>query len=185
MMNEPLNMTDYLSTLTEPTRLRIIGLLAESSQTEIEMRNTLTLPLDELRNHLHSLLSLGVIGRQDGIFFLDETAIKAFRNKQLHKPRQFFDPPEWLSPEDAAVIRKLADVDGSLKRLPKKMSQWMAVLRYLVPVFEPGKTYTEKQVNSLLMRYHHDTAILRRGLVDSGLIKRLSDGSRYWREEGS
>jgi len=184
-MNEPLNMTQYLSSLTDTTRLRIIGLLAEGPQTEIELRNNLSIPLDDLRTHLEALLNLGVISSQDGIYSLDETAIKAFRNQQLHKPVEFFHPPEWLSPEDAAVIRKLADVDGSLKRLPRKLSQWMAVLRYLVPVFEPGVSYTEKQVNSLLMRYHHDTAVLRRGLVDSGLIKRLSDGSRYWREEGS
>jgi hypothetical protein len=184
-MNEQINMAQFLVNLTDNTRLRIIGLLAECPQTEIELRNTLALPLDDLRKHLLALLNLGVISRQDGMFSLDENAIKAFRNKQLHKPREYFDPPEWLSPEDAEIIRKLADVDGSLKRLPKKYSQWMAVMRYLVPVFEPGKTYTEKQVNSLLMRYHHDTAILRRGLVDSGLIKRLSDGSSYWREEES
>src|SRR3972149_4750598 len=130
MMNEPLNMTQYLSSLTDPPRLRIIGLLAESPQTEIELRNNLSIPLDDLRKHLAALLTLGVIGSQDGIFSLDETAIKAFRNQQLHKPREFFDPPEWLSPQDAAVIRKLADVDGSLKRLPKKLSHWMAGRRY-------------------------------------------------------
>ena len=137
-------------------------------------RNCLKLPLETVRNHLQGMIKLGVIHREDGMFSLDETAIKAFRNKQLHKPRRYFDPPDWLSPEDARIIRQLADLDGSLKRLPKQFSHWMAVTRYLTPVFEPGVDYTKKRVNALLMRYNIDTAVLRRFLVDTGVLKRQS-----------
>ena len=184
-MTKQENMKQYLTSLAEPTRLRIIGLLAEGEKTEIELRNCLKLPLETLRKHLLGMIKLGVICREDGMFSLDETAIKAFRNKQLHKPRRYFDPPDWLSPEDAKIIRKLADLDGSLKRLPKQLSHWMAVTRYLIPVFEPGVDYTEKQVNALLIRFNVDTAVLRRYLVDTGMLKRQRDGSRYWREEQS
>jgi hypothetical protein len=39
--------------------------------------------------------------------------------------------------------------------------------------------YSEKQVNELLARYHHDTAALRRGLVDYRLMTR--ETGVYWR----
>ena len=184
-MNKQVNMKQFLSSLTDTTRLRIIGLLAESEKTEIELRNCLALSLEDLRKHLLGMINMGVIRREDGMFSLDETAIKTFRNNQLHKPRRYFDPPDWLSPEDAKIIRKLADVDGSLKHLPKQLSHWMAVTRYLIQIFEPGVDYTEKQVNSLLIHFNIDTAVLRRYLVDTGKLKRQSDGSRYWRGEQS
>jgi hypothetical protein len=41
--------------------------------------------------------------------------------------------------------------------------------------------YTEKEVNTILRRFHLDTAGLRRDLVDANMLARESDGSRYWR----
>ena len=181
-MSKQDNMKQFLTSLVDSTRLRLIGLLAEGSMTTAELRNNLGIPLDALHEHLAALLQVGVISGKDGLFSLDDSAIEAFRNQQLHKPREFFDPPTWLDESDRKIIRKLADTDGSLKRLPKKLSHWMTVLRYVAPVFEPGVYYNEKQVNALLLRYNPDTAVLRRYLVDTGMIKRHRDGTRYWRE---
>jgi hypothetical protein len=41
--------------------------------------------------------------------------------------------------------------------------------------------YTEKEVNTILRRFHVDVSGLRRDLIDSGLMARASNGSRYWR----
>ena len=45
--------------------------------------------------------------------------------------------------------------------------------------------YTEKEVNTILRRFHLDVVGLRRGLIDSGLMARESNGSRYWRLQRS
>ena len=45
------------------------------------------------------------------------------------------------------------------------------------------QSYTEKEVNLILARFHEDTSGLRRNLVDAGLLARERDGSRYWRPE--
>ena len=57
------------------------------------------------------------------------------------------------------------------------------VLQYLASKLEPGATYTEKQVNTLLNQYHtfNDPALLRREMVDRRIIERKRDGSAYWR----
>jgi len=57
------------------------------------------------------------------------------------------------------------------------------LLRYVLAAFEPGKRYSEKQVNNLLSRYSDDTAALRRGLIEYKLMARevTRDGSTYWR----
>ena len=184
-MSDPHKMLQFLRSISDPTRLQLIGLLAQGPLSAAGLSSSLGLSPTELAPRLEALLSTGVLLQKDDLFALDDTTLQAFRVQQLHRPREFFTPPAYLSHEDAVIIRKLAAPDGSLKRLPKRLNQWMAVLRYVLPVFEPGASYTEKQVNSLLMRFHADTAVLRRFLVDTGMLARERDGSRYWRELGS
>ncbi|MGZ3603043.1 MAG: DUF2087 domain-containing protein, partial [Ktedonobacterales bacterium] len=45
--------------------------------------------------------------------------------------------------------------------------------------FEYGRTYTEKEVNEILGRYHDDSATLRRELVGYKLLQR--ERAIYWR----
>lgn len=76
-------------------------------------------------------------------------------------------------------------LDGEqIKQLPVKQTHRLYVLQYLATKFETGKDYTEAQVNAIIDEWHTfgDYFILRRALVDSGLLKRLPNGSKYWRE---
>ena len=55
----------------------------------------------------------------------------------------------------------------------------MVVLRWLVEDFQPGRRYTEAEVNRIITRRHPDYAALRRFLVDEDLMQRAS--GVYWR----
>ena len=57
------------------------------------------------------------------------------------------------------------------------------ILDYLLEAFTPGLIYTEKEVNTIIRRFHPDTAGLRRDMINRGLLQRKSDGSQYWRPE--
>jgi len=181
-MSNQEDMIEFVKSLADAGRLQVVGLLVQGPKSSADISTSLGIPPAELARPLEMLSAAGVLRLQDGLYALDETAVEAFRVQQLHRPREFFTPPDYLSEEDSKIISKLAATDGSLKRLPGQLKHWMAVLRYVLPAFEPGESYTEKQVNSLLMRYHHDTAVLRRFLVDTGMLGRERDGSRYWRE---
>ena len=67
-----------------------------------------------------------------------------------------------------------------ISRIPKKQKRRHNLLRNLVLLFEPGREYTEKEVNQVLQEVYHDYAELRRCLIDDGFLDRLPDGSRYW-----
>jgi len=56
-------------------------------------------------------------------------------------------------------------------------------LGLLAQRFEPGREYTEREVNFVLMDAHDfgDWALLRRALCDGRWLERESDGSRYRR----
>ena len=49
--------------------------------------------------------------------------------------------------------------------------------------FENGVEYTEKEINHKLVNYYEDYALLRRYLVDFGLLERSKDCSVYIRKQ--
>jgi hypothetical protein len=79
------------------------------------------------------------------------------------------------------VIADFSRPDGSLKTIPAQRKKLEAVLRHVAAAFRPGVRYSEKQVNRILIRFHADTATLRRELVGSGLMQREGGGGAYWR----
>jgi hypothetical protein len=75
------------------------------------------------------------------------------------------------------------DDAGRLQVYPSRRARQIKVLQYLADKFEPGRRYSEREVNELLDRHHTfgDCALLRRDLVDSRLLERTRDGTQYWR----
>jgi hypothetical protein len=77
------------------------------------------------------------------------------------------------------------DEDGRLTAWPRKYSRKLVAAQYLAGHFAPGRIYTEAQVNDILEDWHtfNDAAVLRRFLIDLGILQREKDGSRYWLDQ--
>lgn len=84
---------------------------------------------------------------------------------------------------DHAVLRNFLTGDGRLHTIPSKRAKLLVVLDRLAQEFEPGRTYTERQVDETLERFHPDYAALRRYLVDDQFLAR--DKGVYWRSGGT
>ncbi|WP_101696185.1 DUF2087 domain-containing protein [Clostridium minihomine] len=82
-------------------------------------------------------------------------------------------------------IDRFLNPEGKITQLPQKSSVRAAVLHYLAQKFEPERSYTEQEVNTICGEWHTfgDYFLLRRELVDYGLMCREANGSRYWRAE--
>jgi len=141
-----------------------------------------------IRNHRFTLREKE---RQAKIFL---ALMELLRSKDTHKPAELAQP----------VTRKMSMIDASLfdiseqdrkkvllKYFPKGTDGPLAsfhmqqkhkyiVLCEIARRFEPGRTYTEKQVNELLGRVYPDYVEIRRYLVDYALLDRKQDGSEYW-----
>jgi hypothetical protein len=68
---------------------------------------------------------------------------------------------------------------GRLTRIPVQHKKKLAILRWLVEDFQPGRLYVESDVNRIIGRRHPDFASLRRYLVDEELMQRRR--GVYWR----
>ncbi|MBA4348153.1 MAG: transcriptional regulator [Clostridiales bacterium] len=80
-------------------------------------------------------------------------------------------------------IERFFDEAGRLKCWPSKQAPREEAYHYLAQKFEPGRDYTEHEVNAILTSWHTfgDLFILRRGLIESKWLVRMRNGSRYWR----
>jgi hypothetical protein len=83
----------------------------------------------------------------------------------------------------AAILRSFFDAEGRLVTVPAKRGKRLVVLDHLAQRFEPGKRYSETEVNNQLREAHVDVATLRRYLVDEGFLSR--EAGVYWRSGGS
>jgi hypothetical protein len=69
---------------------------------------------------------------------------------------------------------------GRIERYPANMTERRELLAWIVSeAIQQGEHLTEKQVNERLVSYTDDVVMLRRYLVDFGLLERTPSGSSY------
>ena len=73
------------------------------------------------------------------------------------------------------------DSNGRITRLPAKLSRKNKLSIELLEAFEHGVTYTEPELNEILKAHLDDFALVRRTLVDMGLLERDAYGKQYRR----
>jgi hypothetical protein len=68
-----------------------------------------------------------------------------------------------------------------LRRWPKKQKEKLVILDRIARLFDPEKSYPEREVNAILSALSEDYVTLRRYLVDYGLLRRQPGGGNYRR----
>ena len=80
-------------------------------------------------------------------------------------------------------MEKLINEVDKIVRWPKKPSDKKKVIQFLSTKFEYERKYTEKDINTIIDKFHlfEDIALLRRELVSKKKLERTDDGSEYWK----
>ncbi|HUI89977.1 MAG TPA: metalloregulator ArsR/SmtB family transcription factor [Anaerolineales bacterium] len=177
---------DFYKALADINRLKIVGLLAQRAYSVEELAALLHLKPSTVSHHLARLTRVGLVRARPesyyNVYHLEEKALEE-KNRHLLSGEDFTTAVEGIDLDayDRKAVADYTRKDGSLKIIPAQQKKLEAILRYIVRAFEPGKHYSEKQVNRILQQYHEDTASLRRELVGFGLMKRAGGGGEYWR----
>jgi len=180
-MNENSEMLSFVKALASADRLRIIGVLVRGKATQSDIAEQLHLPIRDVFNHLAYLVDVGLVNENHGYYDLDEKTVESYARLQFEGSRPTFDVNSEKTEDTRKVLKNYLNADGTLKQIPSQGSKQLIVLNFIVETFAYDTNYTEKEVNTILRRFHVDTAALRRYLVDNGLMARESDGTRYWR----
>jgi len=179
MENQP-EVLSFVKAMASAERLRIVGLLSQGSKRTVDVASALGVHASDVTRHLEQLTASGVVSEADGLYELNEKAIESLARGQFEGKRPVYDAKE--EDEDVRkVLQTFLKTDGTLKQIPPMGNKLLIILNFIVDAFDFDAHYTEKEVNTILRRFHLDTAALRRHLVDYGLMARESDGTKYWR----
>ena len=61
---------------------------------------------------------------------------------------------------------------GKLKSIPSQRKKERIVLEEIAKAFEPGREYTEKEINLLIADFHDDFCTIRRDMISEGILTR-------------
>lgn len=179
-------LVTFYKALSDVSRLKIVGLLAQRPYSVEELAQLLSLKPPTVSHHLRRLSDAGLVSSRGesyyNVYRLEEKALE-------HQARRLLSREDFtaavsdmdIDGYDRKVVADFSRPDGSLKTIPAQQKKLEAVLRHVVEAFVQGRHYSEKQVNKILLRFHSDTATLRRELVGFGLMQRQGGGGDYWR----
>lgn len=170
-------LTDHQSRLMQ---LFAQGLGDEEVRAQMDIGSAST-----IRNHRFILKEKE---RQARVFLVLAELLK---QKDSRAPRILNIPPQaipaderWNATEEEQRALELKffppALGGRLERYPLKEKQRVAILRVLAGDFEPARHYSEKEVTEILRQRYDDPTLLRRQLIEHGLLEREGGGGEYW-----
>ena len=164
-------LIQFFKALSDPNRLKIIGLLAQKDLSVEQLAEMLEVGSSTVSHHLSRLSKTGLVSARTesyyNIYHLNTGRLESLSKELLAGetlPAVTADIN--LNAYDQKVVRNYTNEDGTLKSIPNQMKKLLAVLRYVAKDFQTGKVYSEKEVNAILEKYHEDYAQLRRELVE-------------------
>jgi hypothetical protein len=182
----PEALLSFFKALADGNRLRIVGLLAHQERGVEELAAALDLRASTVSHHLSRLAEAGLVSsRTEGhfhLYSLDVAALEANARRLLARdelPRlagSSADVGAW----DRKVLAAFTDAEGRVRQFPMQRKKFEVILRHVAGALERGMHYSERELNVVLKRYSDDTATLRRGMVDHGMLAREPSGARYW-----
>lgn len=183
MSEDPL--LSFFKALADANRLRIVGLLAHRAYTVEELATVLDLRPSTASHHLAKLTAAGLVSSTtQGHYHVYSLALDALQDRartllSRDDLRGLAATHGAIDPFDEKVLATFLDEHGRIRQLPMKRKKFQVLLRHALRLFDDEGPWVEKEVNRRLKTLTQDTASLRRGFIDHGLMVRNRDGSEY------
>ena len=192
---ELITLQALFKTLSDETRLRIIGLLSHEPLRVGELAERLSLTEPTVSHHLSNMRERGLVNVNmvgtSHIYSLDRKSLErqinlVYRLETITRDNAVPKPDmSWIDALDMDDTDRKVFKDyffgTRLKSIPTKQKKLLTILYWLAQKFAPGVRYTEGEVNAILKEVHADYARLRRELIDTRLLAREGGGGAYWR----
>ncbi|WP_020677846.1 metalloregulator ArsR/SmtB family transcription factor [Geopsychrobacter electrodiphilus] len=173
-----------MKALADPSRLAIINSLLERSQYVEELATRHALAASTISFHLRKLEKAKLVSSQKEQYYVVFSANKEIFDTTLREivaahplSRELQDSR--MNVYQAKVLKTFFH-NGRLEKLPAQHKKRLIVLEQFVARFALDSRYNEQQVTELILPLFDDYCLIRRLLVDEGLIRR--EGATYWRE---
>lgn len=170
--------------LADRDRLKVLSAVVLGATTPAGIVQATGLEEAAVLKALERLGASGIVVQAEAGLGVDPSVFADAARRDAESRQRAEPTPESLgaTPEQAAVLRNFLS-KGRLTQLPTNRPRRLVVLDFLAGRFEPGRRYSEREVNQVLSPLHDDVATLRRNLVDEGLMDRQQ--GVYWRSGGT
>ncbi|PLX78559.1 MAG: ArsR family transcriptional regulator [Desulfuromonas sp.] len=176
---------DIMKALADKSRLAIVHSLLERSHYVEELAERHALARSTVSFHLRKLEQAGLVCSRKEQYYVVVEANEAIFDTTLRQIVSAAPVRKKVEEERIDHYRqKVLDTffeDGRLVKLPAQHKKRLIILMQFARRFEPGQRYDETEVTGLIMPIFGDYCLIRRLLVDEGLIRR--SGTSYWRDE--
>ena len=169
--------------LADKSRLQILQSLAMEDMYVERLAERLSVTPSTVSFHLKKLAEVGLVRsyrtQYYAMYALNREMLEA---KMIDLIRQEPGEADAQARRDEAYRQKVLAAFfeyGKLKSIPAQKKKERIVLEELVRAFEPGRKYTEREVNIILADVYDDFCTLRRDMIGEGLLCRES--GVYWR----
>jgi DNA-binding HxlR family transcriptional regulator len=161
--------------LGHPTRLLIVNLMKMKPRHGQELAAILRLQPATISHHLSKLADAGLLRSRKDQYYQVYSLVDEMLGKTLDEmvslPQPGLDAEVEVDAYRQKVLRTFLK-RGRLTQLPAQLKKRLIVLETIAQEFEPARSYTEHEVNQILLEFHEDVALLRRELVDCGFMAR-------------
>jgi len=163
--------------LGDPSRLRMVGLLALRPRYGEELAEILELSPATVSHHLARLREGRLVRSFKEPPYIRYELEPGVLDRLAALLESAGDWPEafGLPTEDALMeqtLRSVLDEDGRLTSLPSSPRHRGLVLRWLARHFQSGRIYPEREVRRILLEWSDDPDHLRQELLRRGFLQR-------------
>ncbi len=185
-------LLNFFKVLANENRLKLVGILSQTECSVEDLAARLQLKEPTISHHLIKLKKLNLVEmRSQGnthLYKLNGDTLSSL-NKSLFTSEQMANWIEDIPTQawEEKVLRNYINGDRIIE-IPASRKKRLVILKWLIKKFELGRTYTEKEVNEIIKRYHSDSATLRREFIgyklmqrNQGIYQRLTEN--LWQNE--
>ncbi|WP_426302552.1 DUF2087 domain-containing protein [Arthrobacter sp. R-11] len=149
--------------LNEKTRIAFAEVVLEEAEREGKRLSAL-----ERSKARSALMNAGVLDGAEPVPGVSRDYLQRFLRRPGHTA-------------DGAGLERFLRKDGRIDRYPANQEQRRLLLLWIAKqVLAPGEVLDERTFNARLVQYSDDHVMLRRYLVDAGLVERTPEGSAYF-----
>ncbi len=175
------NALKVFKCLSDMSRLRIVQSLTRGEMYTELLAERLGLTPSTVSFHMKKLEDAGlVVSRRDQYYTVyslnREVLEKTLAQVAASEPEQ----TDELQMREEAYRQKVLKAFfsyGRLRAIPVQRKKKIICYEQIAARFEPGKVYTERELNAIIASFHEDYCTIRRDMISEGLLRR--DGNRY------
>lgn len=171
--------------LADKSRLQILKSLAIEDMYVERLAERLGLTPPTISFHLKKLADAGAVSSCKSQYYTMYSLNKGlFQTSIMDILKEESDEASVQAQRDQEYRQRVIDSFfeyGKLKAIPAQRKKERIVLEVIAERFEPGRVYSEKEVNLLIADFHDDFCTIRRDMIAERLLER--DAGNYWKPE--